>query len=191
MGYSGNNVYPYENGLHQTTEGYRYELGGGERYELGGGTGLVNVNDTRYIMGDRPVALEYAGEDASGNPLYRYTYPTTTGSTQIGEIEPVPNEVINSKYYEGGVPRPSLDVSKTNLGRKAFNKAKVVVKNRFAKYNEPSSQRRMRLELSDRQYIEAKYARRADEARRAYDRSQIVYGHKKPIATYKTVRRFD
>jgi hypothetical protein len=102
-------------------------------------------------MNGRPVALDYIGQDVNGNPLYSYKYPSTISSTQLGEIEPIPSEVINSRYYEGGgVPRPPLDLSKSTLGQKIVNKAKIIVKNRFAKYNEPTSQSLARREAYDR-----------------------------------------
>lgn len=173
----------YNEGLQATPQGYRYELGGG--------SGTIDTNATNYSMEGKPVPLEYIGVDIHGNTIYRYTYPTTTCSTQLGEVAPVPSEVINERYYEGGVRRPSLDFSKTTLSQKIYNKAKVVVKNRFAKYNEPTWQRRMRTDEYDRQASEAKWARRAAEDQKNYERRKAAYELQRKIESYKKVRRFD
>ena len=174
---------PYNVGLQETPQGYRYELGGG--------SGTINPNATNYSMEGKPVALEYVGVDIHGNHIYSYAYPTTTCSTQLGEIQPVPTEVINERYYEGGVPRPPLNFSETTLGQRIYNKAKVIVKNRFAKYNEPTWQRRMRTEEYDRRTRDLKWARRAAEDQVMYERRKAAYEIQRRMESYKKVRRFD
>jgi hypothetical protein len=174
----------YNVGLQETSQGYRYELGGG--------SSTININANDYTQDGRPVALEYAGVDVNGQTIYRYTYPTTTCSTQLGEIEPVRSEVINERFYEGGGwPKPPLDVSKTTLGDKIYNKAKIAIKNRFAKYNEPTWQRQERVEAYDRQMSKIRQMRRAEESQRYYEKCKRQFQYYKSIESSKKVRRFD
>lgn len=95
----------YNEGLQQTSQGYRYELetSQGSPYELEAYQGY------RYELGGRALPVEYGGVDSNGNPIYY-----TLNSTQLGEISPTRSEVINNNYYQGGYKVP-LDTSKTTF----------------------------------------------------------------------------
>ena len=123
---------------------------------------------------------------------YSYTYPTTTCSTQLGEIQPIPSEVINSRYYEGGgVPKPPLDFNKTTLSDKLYNKAKMTIKNRFAKYNEPTAQRLERNRILNIQMATQKQARRAAEWHSYCEKRRAQFEYSDKIVCARKVRRFD
>lgn len=178
----------YNERLQATSQGYRYELGGG--------SGTININATNYSMEGKPVALEYVGTDINGCHMYKYAYPTTSYSTQLGEIEPIPSEVINNRFYEGGgLPKPPLDYSKTTVGKKIYNKAKVLVKNRLAKYNEPSWQRSERLRTIDNANARAREEIRRAQVQIDYERRLALYNgyQQRELAhqMHKKVRRFD
>lgn len=173
----------YNEGIQATSQGYRYEVGGG--------SGVININATNYSMSGRPVPLEYIGEDIQGNPLYSYTYPTSTSSTQLGEIHPVANEVINNKYYKVDWPQRKVHFEEATLYQKLANKAKSTVLKRLVKYNEPTSQRRERRDARDRAMWEEKWARRANEAHRDYEKRKAVYESQRQRESYRKVNRFD
>jgi hypothetical protein len=139
----------YNQGLQETSCGYRYELGGG--------SGNININATNYTMDGKPVYMEYIGVDINGNPIYNYTYPTSLHTTQLGEIEPVPTEVINNAYYQGGGYIKPLDTSNPTLKRRVYNKIKIGIKNHIAKSNdEYIRQERIRTESMAKRFSEYK-----------------------------------
>lgn len=154
----------------------------GNRYEL-------DVDNNRYEYGDDGTRyIKYGWTDSSDSSTHLPAY-STRNSTELGEIHPIPDEVLSREYH--GVARPPLDVSKTTLSRKVYNKAKVVVKNRFAKYNEPSWQRQERVKSYNRQMLQDKLARNAAKDKLYYDRQRLQYEYYEKIAYARKVRRFD
>jgi hypothetical protein len=174
----GRSLYqPYNTGLQHTAEGYRYELGGGH--------GMININETNYTMDGRPVAMEYMGTDSAGNPMYKYAYPTTIESTQLGEIEPASNEVLMDAYYKSGgvIPKVPLDTSASTFKRRVFNKVKVGVKNYIARGNDEYRRQEC---LRTEQYMHARNLSRRMQHTRELER------HINRYASYPVkVRRFD
>ena len=125
--------------------------------------------------------------DSNGNPIYYYTYPTTN-STQLGDISPTRNEVLNDNYYYSGGYKIPLDTSKTTFKDRLKNKVKTSIKNHIAKSSDESlRQERIPSEISSKRLYELKKVARAQDSRRALD---VAY-NKSRISYDKKVRRFD
>jgi hypothetical protein len=87
----GNRIYqPYREGLHNTSQGFRYELP----------DNCINKQTFAVELDGKPVYAKYLGIDIQGNPLYT-CYSDGSCSTQLGIIEPTRSEVIGNGYYIG------------------------------------------------------------------------------------------
>ena len=175
--YRDRSVYqPYRPGLHNTSEGYRYELPDNS----------IGSPKLRVQLNGEIIYAEYSGQDFQGNPIYTYNnHSFSINSTKLGEIEPTRSEIINEAYYKGGGwGHKDVITTKFNSKPGIWNKIKSDFKNA-----RDSANRNQKYTLDNDNAIikDVRLSRAHNEMARLSRRNHVNYDY----SYHRKVRRFD